>query len=71
MGDVLTGTVISVRGKRLIPTQKYGNEEWEFTVSRQLDDDEVIGQELYVLWEMVKDMLDQSEVVALEHVNPR
>jgi len=63
-------TRVVVTGSRTIPTKPYGNEKWELTLERFLDDDQIIGQELFdIMGEMLTDALDTRERKALAHAN--
>jgi len=70
-GNRVFNIQISVTGSRTVPTKPYGNAKWEVTVSRDLDDDEIIEQELYEVRQTITDQLDAQEAVEIENAYRR
>jgi len=64
-----TSQQILVMGSRTIPTKPYGNAKWEITVIRDLEDDDVIGQEIYELRQLITDHLDDQERTEIDNAS--
>lgn len=61
-------TILTVFGSRTIPTKPYGNEKWEFTLTREGTDlDE--AENLSTMEGMIRVLLDEAESRALIHAN--
>jgi len=63
-----TAQQITVTGSRTIPTKPYGNAKWEIMITRDLDDDEIISQEVYDIRQLITDQLDDQERAEFDHV---
>lgn len=61
--------VIVVTGARTIPTKPYGNERWEICVTRYLERNDVLSQQLYEMGEIIRHQLDVHEDAAISNAN--